>query len=843
TSARLRDDEEARTRRTNRRLRRLAVAVSVVALIALVAGVFAVVQQQDAADQRDAAEVAATEADLSRAEAVDQAEAALASEEQAVSARASAETSRMAAESVALAPTNPRLALLLAAEAHAREPSVATLSALQRTMLGTESIVGFLGSPDRQYHDVEWVESDNGSRIIAARRNGIEVYDGDSHDLVWDVPTEPLILTRGARTTAAGELAVFAVSNSAAFAAVATQDDAVAVVDVDSQVSRVLQHDEPVSSLAFNHAEDQLATGDSVGVVRIWDLESASVVQTIVAHPEESQLVFRDAFIEAGGWDLQLIEDANPGASEIARYGVAAMVFSADDAMLITADSPIMRVWDLDSGRKDREFFPMYPSRFAGGVLGGALFEADFDLDPDEPEVIAAATRNELLRVNWVDETVTEVLAVQPDDDTNFTEAGGDLLPDGTWLLGYSDGTAHVLDGEGVRVWSADPSVRGIAAVAASPDGHTAVVAGEGGLVLLGLEGSSLLAEGIPKAPLTGQVAISSDRSLVVQSGFFPGSTVLHEVDAQGQWGPIPAAPEFSESSAWLYSTRDGSQFLDAWYGFDVSVNSIFDPVSAEQRGTLDAGGLGATLSPDGSLWAGEASRIDLGGESAGLSVEVYDTSSWDPIVVLDPLEQETLGGVFIRSTTFDHLSSRLIATTTDGTYGVWDTATWERIDIGVDLGDVLLASFSPDGRFLATVDGDGTITIRDAVTYEEIRRMAGQGPPTFIGSWLGGWSDDGSILLTRFETEPRVWNVESGLQIGDPFPNDGGAILYGATFGLALATPQENHTSVWNTDTSTWAEVACEAVGRNMTQAEWDQFGPQGEPYRATCPQYPPGG
>ena len=28
----------------------------------------------------------------------------------------------------------------------------------------------------------------------------------------------------------------------------------------------------------------------------------------------------------------------------------------------------------------------------------------------------------------------------------------------------------------------------------------------------------------------------------------------------------------------------------------------------------------------------------------------------------------------------------------------------------------------------------------------------------------------------------------------------------------------------------------------RNVTLAEWDQFGPQGEDYRATCQQYPPG-
>ena len=45
---------------------------------------------------------------------------------------------------------------------------------------------------------------------------------------------------------------------------------------------------------------------------------------------------------------------------------------------------------------------------------------------------------------------------------------------------------------------------------------------------------------------------------------------------------------------------------------------------------------------------------------------------------------------------------------------------------------------------------------------------------------------------------------------------------------------------SIWNLDTSTWFDTACDAVGRNMTPAEWDQFGPRDTEYRATCSQYP---
>jgi len=35
--------------------------------------------------------------------------------------------------------------------------------------------------------------------------------------------------------------------------------------------------------------------------------------------------------------------------------------------------------------------------------------------------------------------------------------------------------------------------------------------------------------------------------------------------------------------------------------------------------------------------------------------------------------------------------------------------------------------------------------------------------------------------------------------------------------------------------------DVACSIVGRNLTQAEWQQYFP-GEEYRITCPQWPAG-
>ncbi len=101
-------------------------------------------------------------------------------------------------------------------------------------------------------------------------------------------------------------------------------------------------------------------------------------------------------------------------------------------------------------------------------------------------------------------------------------------------------------------------------------------------------------------------------------------------------------------------------------------------------------------------------------------------------------------------------------------------------------------------------------------------------------------WSIDGNHLLTTFEPVARLWDVDAGQQIGDAFPNQDGVAM-GAASGetLQLATAVDGAIQVWNLDVDSWADLACRVAGRNMTQAEWDQLGPSGEQFRATCPHF----
>jgi hypothetical protein len=74
---------------------------------------------------------------------------------------------------------------------------------------------------------------------------------------------------------------------------------------------------------------------------------------------------------------------------------------------------------------------------------------------------------------------------------------------------------------------------------------------------------------------------------------------------------------------------------------------------------------------------------------------------------------------------------------------------------------------------------------------------------------------------------------------IGGRFPHD---LAWAATMASQtnqLATVVDGALVVWNIDLDSWPDLACRAAGRNLTRAEWEQFGPAGA-YHATCDRWP---
>jgi len=89
-----------------------------------------------------------------------------------------------------------------------------------------------------------------------------------------------------------------------------------------------------------------------------------------------------------------------------------------------------------------------------------------------------------------------------------------------------------------------------------------------------------------------------------------------------------------------------------------------------------------------------------------------------------------------------------------------------------------------------------------------------------------------------------RLWDGRTGeYQASLPLPSR--RTLLSVSYlpdstGLLMAATDGRTWSV-GTRTSAWVQRACRTAGRNLTQAEWQQFFPT-SPYQVTCPQWPEG-
>ncbi len=155
--------------------------------------------------------------------------------------------------------------------------------------------------------------------------------------------------------------------------------------------------------------------------------------------------------------------------------------------------------------------------------------------------------------------------------------------------------------------------------------------------------------------------------------------------------------------------------------------------------------------------------------------------------------------------------------------------------------GGVINARFSGDGSLLATRGTDGAISLRDPLTYAVTRTLEGGTSANDNLSYGLHVSADAEFLLTTRDAKPRLWHVPSATIIGT-FPHEAGLVANGNDYGdgLRLTSIVGDHVLVWNLDVDTWPEIACLAAGRNLTDAEWTQFGPRDHPNHATCAQWP---
>ena len=190
---------------------------------------------------------------------------------------------------------------------------------------------------------------------------------------------------------------------------------------------------------------------------------------------------------------------------------------------------------------------------------------------------------------------------------------------------------------------------------------------------------------------------------------------------------------------------------LLATAGSDGSVKVWETKTGALVRTFSPAGTHTVAFSPDGA-------RIASGGTSGVLRVWDVDTGA-----MLH--EIDTGSRMFDVDFSPDGASIATVHGLPDFAVRLWNAAggdlLWDSFEHD---GDAHSASFSPNGDYLATVDGDGRVYVFDAVTGERLRSLVGHRAPLFCVRFI----TDRLLATGDGGGQVKLWDVEAGRWLAD---------------------------------------------------------------------------
>lgn len=792
-----------------RRLQRLLVAVACVAVLALITGGLAVAARRRAvANERDAT-AAAAEADAQRAEAGVQRDAAEAAARDAEAQRDAAErslfdgeTARMAALAPTLADNDLSLALLVAAEAHERSESPETLGALFDTLQGAGSVLRIVprASTERGL-PFAVAATANGEVVMAYQPNRIEVRDLGSLELLRTITVDdPQTYQQVTQWRAPGigdGVAVWA------------GDEAAHVIDLVSGDERPLPGGAP-SGVGLDLGTGRIVVVDDRGGVSLYDSAGSTAARWAV-----------------GGDGLQTIADAidaglvDPAATTVGpEVTLRSFVeFSPDGAHVWVARGWGVRQYATATGALTGEF-PLQQQLSVQGQLLEAI---------DDTHVAVSS----FSEVAELDVTTGRVTGLVGPDDLDERQALFQPVAIGDDIAVPSPGgTILVVPADGSRAPRTMAGRVGPGGAAALLPGGTLLLSGGAAFAEHTIDGGGLVRSALPGTD--GATAVWASRDGIRM-------TALHEIRFAAR---VERAQEWScdvggrgcTITADRVAATDGAEVPITWWAdpyADVQVraaNGELEILSSEGEslGVVDGAPTSWVFVPRHREWV-----ATLEFPTFHLLVRSLPDAQVLADLQLDGINRIMTGSPDGRTLFFiDQFQTNV---------QVLDTRTWTMSPAASEtLGEVIWAAFDQTGERLVTIAASGEVTLRDGATFAPVLELGGDG---CCAAWTS-FSDDGRLLLVRINRSVQLWDTETGRPIGQPITLgwDGASPVPGRTPVIADIADDRDSAGVvvHRYEVDTWADLACQAAGRNMTRAEWELYGPSDQPHHATCPQWP---
>lgn len=367
-------------------------------------------------------------------------------------------------------------------------------------------------------------------------------------------------------------------------------------------------------------------------------------------------------------------------------------------------------------------------------------------------------------------------------------------------------------------------------------------------------------------------------RILATAEGF--GAVQLWNPDTDDTVGAADQIDNVAESTVAFSRSGPAFAYVDPEFAIQlrdwVTGQSLRSPVTAASSKALtnaiafnsEGTVLAASDGPTVRLWdpaTGRLIRDPIPGTGGGSGVIVSDlvfNPAGSVLAIFDSdgtarlwntETQRTIGAPFatgsvvdVNAIAFNPSGTLLAAASEDGTVRRWDTATAR--PIGSPLkngaarsGGVNPLAFSPDGRMLATANDLGIVRLWNATTGRKI------GDPLLVAARTGintiQFSPTGALLATGSKDlngTVRLWDPATGKEVGIPnATNNGkGAVLqiaFSADGSTFRTLDQAGTTQLW--DTEMWAHpyrFLCAEAGR-LPADKWNQYAP-GEQEPPSC-------
>jgi WD40 repeat protein/lipoprotein NlpI len=488
---------------------------------------------------------------------------------------------------------------------------------------------------------------------------------------------------------------------------------ATAVGQSSRAIRTLAGHTGLVKAVAFAPDGKRLATGSQDTTVRVWDVETGTLKQTLALTPSESSDWINGVAFSPDGRAIAAVTEshrvvvwnADTGAQQWTsaehKASVDAVAFSPDGRSIVTGGfDKTMKLWDVRTGTVVKTI----------GPLPEFVFAVAFSPDGT---TIASGSRTSVQLWNLQTGTARQVSG-----ELAWAVA---FSPDGG-SLAISRGTAGqvaVLDvPTGTTKWTEAKFIGGVNGLAFSRDGMLAVASGDfdaGEVTLMNAK------TGVKAQTLRGHA------STVYSVAFSPDGHTL--------------------------ASGSSDKTIRLW---DLSTGAILTPSPPSML--TEARTLTHTLHVDCVAFAPNASVLVSG---AGNSARMWDTSTG---ALLQTMETEN----GVNAIAFSPDGSLAAGAALRNVY-VWQVPSGaEKLKFQAHPREVTSVAFSADGRLLATTGGyqDNSVrlwsvaTAGGALTVSPVRTLTGHTETAMSVAFspdnrtLASGSDDGTV---------RLWDVESG--------------------------------------------------------------------------------